>query len=205
MKRRSVLVAAAFVLTASACAQMGGSSESGWVTLIDGEKGLENFTRVGGANWRAEGGAIVADKIVNTGYLLTKQSYRDFVMRAEFWAETNTNSGIFIRIQTPPKITATESYEVNIYDQRAAGVEYGTGGIPNFAKVDPPYPKAAGRWNTYVITAKGPVITVELNGRQTAIIRDAKFMNGPFALQGGSHGKEAGGAIKWRKVQVREL
>jgi hypothetical protein len=205
MKRRSVLVAAAFVLAASACAQMGGSSESGWVTLIDGEKGLENFTRLGGANWRAEGGAIVADKIVDTSYLLSKQSYRDFVMRAEFWAETNTNSGIFIRIQTPPKIAATHSYEVNIYDQRAAGLEYGTGGIPNFAKVDQPYPKAAGRWNTYVITAKGPVITVELNGRQTATIKDAKFMNGPFALQAGSHGKEPGGAIKWRKVQVREL
>ena len=101
---------------------MGGQSESGWTTLIDGDKGLENFTRVGGANWRAEDGAIVADKITDTGYLLTKQSYRDFVIRAEFWAETNTNSGIFIRITTPPKVTATESYEVNIYDrgQRAS-------------------------------------------------------------------------------------
>jgi hypothetical protein len=204
MKRRTVL-AAAVVLAASACAQMGAESESGWTTLIDGEKGLENFTRVGGANWRAEGGAIGADKITETGYLLTKQSYRDFVIRAEFWAENNTNSGIFIRIQTPPKITAKDSYEVNIYDQRAAGLDYGTGGVPNFAKVDPPYPKAANRWNTYVITAKGPVITIELNGRQTAVIRDAKYSNGPFALQAGSHGKEPGGAIKWRKVQVREL
>jgi hypothetical protein len=205
MKRRSVLAAAAFVLAASACSQMGGRSESGWTTLIDGEKGLENFTRVGGANWRAEGGAIVADKITDTGYLLTKQSYRDFLIRAEFWAEANTNSGIFIRITTAPKITATEAYEVNIYDQRAAGPDYGTGAVPNFAKVDPPYPKAAGRWNTYVITAKGPVITIELNGRQTATVRDAKFLGGPFALQGGTHGTEAGGAIKWRKVEIREL
>jgi hypothetical protein len=31
------------------------------------------------------------------------------------------------------------------------------------------------------------------------------MLSGPFALQGGSHGKEAGGAIKWRKVLVREL
>ena len=30
-----------------------------WVNLIDGEKGLDNFNRVGDANWRAEGGAIV--------------------------------------------------------------------------------------------------------------------------------------------------
>src|SRR5437868_12932848 len=99
MKRRSVLVAGVFVLAASACSQMGGHSESGWTTLIDGDKGLENFTRVGNANWRAESGAIVADKAADNGYLLTKQSYRDFVIRAEFWADTNTNSGIFIRIQ----------------------------------------------------------------------------------------------------------
>ena len=96
MKRRNVLAAAAMVLAASACSQMkGDQSETGWTTLIDGEKGLENFTRLGGANWRAEGGAIVADNIQKTGYLLTKQSYRDFVIRAEFWAEPNTNSGIF--------------------------------------------------------------------------------------------------------------
>ena len=205
MKRRTVLVAAAFAFAASACSQMGGQSEAGWTTLIDGDRGLENFTRVGGANWRAEGGAVGADRITDTGYLMTKQSYRDFVIRAEFWADATTNSGIFIRIQTPPKITATEAYEVNIYDQRAAGRDYGTGGVPNFARVDQPYPTAAGQWNTYVITATGPVITVELNGRQTATIRDAKFLSGPFALQAGSHGKQPGGAIKWRKVQVREL
>src|SRR5689334_7015081 len=124
MKRRTVLAAAAMMLATSACSQMGGQSDSGWTTLIDGDKGLENFTRVGGANWRAEGGAIVADRITDTGYLLSKQSYGDFVIRAEFWAEANTNSGIFIRITTPPTITATEGYEVNTYDARTAGVDY---------------------------------------------------------------------------------
>ena len=68
MKRRTVLAAAALVLAASACSQMGGQSESGWTSLIDGEKGLDNFTHIGGANWRAEGGAIVADNIRDTGY-----------------------------------------------------------------------------------------------------------------------------------------
>lgn len=44
---------------------------AGWSTLIDGEKGLENWSKVGDANWRAEGGAIVADK-GKGGYLLSK-------------------------------------------------------------------------------------------------------------------------------------
>ena len=75
----------------------------GWVTLIDGDKGLENWNRIGDANWRAEGGAIVADK-GKGGFLVSKAAYQDFVIYAEFWADTDTNSGIFIRATDPGKI-----------------------------------------------------------------------------------------------------
>src|ERR1700704_3733547 len=89
----------------------------GWTTLVDGDKGLENFNRQGDANWRAEDGAIVADK-GKGGFLVTKNSYKDFKIHAEFWADHTTNSGIFIRAANPAKIGADSSYEVNIYDQR---------------------------------------------------------------------------------------
>jgi hypothetical protein len=177
---------------------------SGWTTLIDGDKGLENFNRVGDANWRAEGGAIVADK-GQGGHLVTKNSYKDFQIRAEFWAERNTNSGIFMRIQDPKKIGAENSYEVNIYDQRP-GPEYSTAGIVNFAKVPvPAIHKAEGKWNTFEITAKGSNLVVVFNGTKTVDIQESKFAQGPFSLQFGNHGKQPGGVIKWRKVQVRPL
>src|SRR6185503_9062658 len=134
---RLSFIAVALLITALnilGCAQMSGLGP-GWVTLIDGEKGLENFYRVGDANWRAEGGAIVADK-GKGGHLVTKSSYRDFQLRAEFWADHTTNSGIFIRITDPQKITAVDASEVNIFDQRP-GPEYGTGAIVNYAKVVP--------------------------------------------------------------------
>ena len=208
MKRRSLLVLFAAVsgLGLGACSSLPSwMPGSGWTTLIDGEKGLDNFTLVGEGNWRAEGGAIVADKAKDNTYLLTKNSYKDFQLRAEFWAERNTNSGIFIRIQDPKKIAADTSYEVNIYDQRP-GPEYSTGGIVNFAKVPvPPKYKAEGRWNTFDITAKGSTITVLFNGEKTAELKDAKFLEGPFALQFGNHGKLPGAPIKWRKVQIRSL
>jgi hypothetical protein len=70
---------------AGACASL--SRGGGWVTLIDGEKGLENWNRVGDANWRPDGGAIVADQ-GKGGYLVSKTAYQDFDMRAEFWAAT---------------------------------------------------------------------------------------------------------------------
>jgi hypothetical protein len=205
MKRRSALVTGLMIatLTAAGCASLG---DGGWVTLVDGEKGLENFNRIGDANWRAEGGAIVADK-GKGGHLVTKRPYRNFQIRAEFWADHNTNSGIFFRASDPNKVGAATAYEANIYDQRP-GQEYSTGAIVNFARIPvpagPAY-KAGGKWNTMVITAKGTHIIVEFNGLQTVNFYDGKYAEGPFTLQFGNHGKQPGGAIKWRKVQVREL
>ena len=188
-------------LTMFGCATM---SDSGWITLIDGEKGLENFNRIGDANWRAEGGAIVADK-GKGGHLVTKNSYTNFQIRAEFYAETCTNSGIFMRASNPNKVGAETAYEVNIYDQRP-GQEYATGGIVNFGRIPVPNNyQAGGKWNTFLITAKDTNLIVEMNGVQTVNIYDSKFASGPFTLQFGNHGKVPGGAIKWRKVQVKPL
>jgi len=180
-----------------------GQSDAGWTTLIDGTTGLGNWHQVGDANWRAENGAIVADK-GKGGFLVSKSSYKDFQIRAEFWADHTTNSGIFIRCTDPKAITATNAYEVNIYDQRP-DPSYGTGGIVNVAKISP-MPKAGGKWNTYEITAKGSQLTVVLNGVQTVDVKDEKLAQGPFALQFGNVANDApGGAIKWRKVQIKPL
>jgi hypothetical protein len=203
MKRLSAFAA---VLLIAACSSMPSwVPGSGWTTLIDGDKGLENFERVGDANWRAEGGAIVADKAPNAGFLLTRNSYKDFQIRAEFWADHGTNSGIYIRIQDPKKIGSVSAYEVNIYDQRP-GPEYGTAAIVDVAKVPVPSPyKAGGKWNTFLITAKGSNLVVEFNGQKTVDIQDGKFAQGPLALQFANHGKAPGAPIRWRKLEVRSL
>jgi hypothetical protein len=206
MKARDLIVTLA-VASALGCSEMPSMPAwmpgSGWTTLIDGEKGLENFERVGDANWRAQDGAITADK-GKGGFLLTKKSYKDYQIRAEFWANANTNSGIFMRIQDPKKIGANNSYEVNIYDQRP-GPEYGTAAIVDFGKVPPHKYKAGGKWNIFEITAKGSNLVVVFNGEKTVDIQDGKFAQGPFALQFGNLPKTPGGAIRWRKVQVKEL
>lgn len=175
-----------------------------WTTLIDGEKGLDNFNRIGDANWRAEGGVIVADK-GKGGHLVTKQSYKNFEIYAEFWADHTTNSGIFLRATDRNKIGADNAYEANIFDQRP-GQEYSTGGIVGFAQVGNPLPKAGGKWNTYEIYANGPELVVKLNGVVTAAARNDQFKEGPFSLQFANGAKGApGGAIKWRKVMIRSL
>ena len=205
MKRGSAGFAALLVvaLGIAGCGMMRGS-DSGWITLVDGTtKSLENWNTIGDANWRAEAGALVADK-GKGGHLVSKSSYKDFQIRAEFWADHTTNSGIFLRAADPKKIGADTAYEVNIFDQRP-DPSYGTGGIVNVAKVDP-MPKAGGKWNTYEITARGTNLVVVLNGQKTADVNDSKLAQGPFALQFGNGAKDApGGAIKFRKVEIKPL
>jgi hypothetical protein len=176
-------------------------TEGGWTALFDG-KSIDNFTKIGDANWRVEDGAIVADK--GSGFLLTKESYKDFQLRAEFWADEDTNSGIFLRCSDPAKITQDTAYEANIFDKRPETI-YGTGAIVGVAKVDP-MPKAAGKWNIYEITAKGPSLTVVFNGQKTADnVQNAKFAGGPIALQFAPGVVKDKGVIKFRKVEIKPL
>ena len=195
---------AAMVMLVAGCAGMGASD--GWITLIDGEKGLENFERIGDANWRAEGGAIVADK-GKGGHLVTRNAYGNFQIRAEFWAATDTNSGIFMRATDRQKIGSANSYEVNIWDIRP-DPKFGTGAIVDVAAVAVPLQnKAGGQWNVMEITAQGEQLTVWLNGVMTVNVRDGRFSKpGPFTLQYGAGVNGAvGGPIKWKKVQVKPL
>ena len=202
MKRLPVLVVA---VALSACSSMPSwLPGSGWTTLIDGDKGMENFQRVGDANWRAEEGAIVADK-GKGGFLLSNDSYKDFQLRIEFWAAHNANSGIYMRCSEPKNLTDKTCYEANIFDQRPDQT-YATGGIVHRGKVMQPV-KAGGKWNVYEITAKGSTLTVVLNGTKTSEIGNVESPSGPIALQYGSlpPNGEPGGAIKFRKVQIRPL
>ena len=202
MKRLSIAVAS---LTLAACSSMPSwMPGGGWTTLIDGEKGMENFVPVGDVNWRAENGAIVGDK-GKGGFLMSKNSYGDYDLRIEFWADPSANSGIYMRCSDPKNLTDKTCYEANIFDQRPDQT-YATGGIVHRGKVLQPV-KAGGQWNTYEITAQGPKMMVVLNGIKTAEIDNVEFPRGPIALQYGSLPPkgEPGGAIRFRKVQIRPL
>jgi len=180
------------------------SSGEGWVTLIDGDKGMDNWSVSGRtANWRAEGGAIQADKFTSEGkvasVLVSKRSFKDFELVVEFWAADDTNSGVYLRAPNPDQVnTASGAYEVQIWDKNP-NPKYATGSLVNVAEVQPIY-KAGGRWNTFEVLAKGAQITVKMNGTTTVSIQDAKnTQDGRLGLQFN------GGPIKFRKVAVKPL
>ena len=193
----SNLAASSLAIAMIGCASTGTSP--GWKTLVDGANGMENFVRVGDANWTASDGAIHASRGGNaSGFLVSKTQYKDFQIRAEFWSSDDANSGIYMRCQDPSTITDENCYEANIFDQRPDPT-YGTGAIVKVAKLTGPMLKAGGKWNTFDITAKGTRLTVVLNGTTTVDVDDSKFSSGPFALQWGR------GEIRFRKVEIRPL
>jgi hypothetical protein len=202
MKRFFVIHMGLLVIgfTALGCSpQLTDRRDEGWITLIDGSKGLENWNQVGSSNWAVVDGIVQADKRTGkeSGFLVSKNSYGNFQIRAEFWVSDDANSGIYMRCQDPKQITDKSCYEANIYDQRP-DPSFGTGAITNFVKVSP-MPKAGGKWNIYEITANGPQIVLVLNGVKTAELKDSSFASGAIALQ------HAGGVVKFRRVQIKPL
>jgi hypothetical protein len=196
MKRLSVtavgLLAVAFLLTGCAA----GPQSEQWVSLFDGTS-LDNWNRLGEANWRLADGAVMADRGGKTpSYLVSKNSYADFQLKVEFWVDADANSGVFLRCSDSQKVGAATAYEVQIADKRSDG--YGTGAITDRAKASP-MQRAAGQWNSYEITARGTQLTVALNGTVTASIQDGSYGRGPIALQ------YIAGVVKFRRVDIRPL
>ena len=164
------------------------------VTLFDG-KSIDGWRKVGDANWHIVGDYVEAT--MGSGHLVTANPYTNFQLTVEFWTDADANSGIFIRCSNPSDIAPDKCYEVNIFDKRP-DPQYRTGAI-----VDVASPKAhidaAGKWNTYEITAQGSHLVVKLNGTVTVDVMDSKFASGHFTLQYGA------GIVRFRNVRIRAL
>ena len=197
MKYRTAIAAALLLSSVAASSTQTALAQdnAGWITLLN-LSNLDNWNRVGNANWMLTDGALQAN--YGGGHLVTKEPYGDFQIRAEIWVDPDANSGIFIRCMNGAMPGADSCYEVNIYDKRP-GQGYATGAIVNVGPVRQPPPLAGNRWNVLEITARGPQLTVTLNGEQTVNIRDMKFARGPFTLQYGA------GMVKFRDIKVRPL
>jgi len=200
MKRLSLIVVSLLVVMFTGFGCTGQTyTQEGWITLIDSASGLGNWDQYGDVIWRAEDGAIVADKKTGkaNGFLMTKKSYSDFQLRTEFWVSHDANSGIYMRCSDLKNIIDKTCYEANIFDERKDPT-YGTGAIVHISPISP-MPKAGGKWNVYEITVKGDRMIVVLNGMTTADARDSKFTSGPIGLQ------YAAGVVKFRKFQIKPL
>jgi hypothetical protein len=196
-------------------------AKAGWRSLFDG-KTLNGWAQLGELKWTVVDGAMVGDAVSQpaakpqpppannpggkpitwaTGFLRTKETFADFELTAEFWSEEDSNSGLFIRCQTPTNPNSLGGcYEINISDPHATSP---TGSIVGVHSTLPYHVKSAGKWSRFDVLADGAHIVVKVNGETLTDVKDEKLKDGALGLQAG--GPTGSGVIKFRNIKIRSL
>ena len=127
------------------------------------------------------------------------REFENFDLFLEFHIDATTNSGVFIRCVDRSAVDPRSCYEVNIYDEHPQQ-QARTGAI--VLEVMPPlvHVETVNRWNTLQIRAEGPVITVRVNDRITALMHAADQRAGFIALQHWNKGE-----VRFRNIRLQPL
>src|SRR6266480_883060 len=203
-----VLLLACF-LVPSADAQTGGKKVTdppkllsdaeladGWIALFDGET-LFGWKAHSKADWQVKDGAISV-LAGERGLLCTTVEFDNYVLKADFRAAKNTNSGIFLR--TAPVVgtndITTKCYELNIAPPENP---FPTGSFVGRLK-GKSVPERAGEWQSYEVTLDGAKATVKLNGETVLEYTDpAPVGRGYIGLQLNE------GQVEFKNIRLKPL
>ena len=192
------------------------------------------------AQWKVENGVLVGGQGTGRGSLVSDEQYKDFELEfdfmltelgtkcsAELIGEKQENASEDKSCLYNSGVTFRTGYQVNI-GRREAGEFIGIvvhrqapgairGNVLWLSTGDEKFPglrKKEG-WNHLQISAKGPEITVRLNGKQISDVKDdptdpaeARWKEaGPISLQWPPAGESGGaqGSIKYRNMRIRTL
>jgi hypothetical protein len=166
----------------------------GWQLLFDG-KTQNGWAPRGPIKWTVRDGTLSYETGSGGGHLATQAAYANYHLKVEFWVDAVANSGVFLRCPAAGEITATNAYEVNIFD---AHEKWPTGSI-NEVAVAALREKTAGKWNSFEITADGDHLVVRLNGKVTVDTRNSNFKSGPIAIQN----LKGEGMVRFRNIKLK--
>ncbi len=186
------------------------AADEGFVPL---GKSLDDFVLVNTPpeTWSFEGDVIKCAGRPN-GYLATKKSYRNFVLRFEFkfvrpkglkndW-DFRGNSGYLIYITGEHRVWPKCVEVQGMY--RQVGRIFAIGGAPRVNARD--YPdvrrrvlKPVGEWNSLEVISRDGALTARLNGEVVCESEPGQLKEGPIGFQ--SEGAE----IHWRNVRIKVL
>jgi hypothetical protein len=144
------------------------AGDEGFQPLFDG-KSTAGWSTVGGkpGNWLARDGLLIT-KGEGGGWLSTRATYSDFVLRLEYRTGPGGNSGVFLRAPHTgdPAYTGMEIQLLDDNDKQYKDLQpyQYTGSIYGVVAAERGHTKPPGQWNAMEIRAEGPRITVTLNG-----------------------------------------
>lgn len=169
MKILTCFLAATFISHAAPEAIFDGKSMTGWKTSGADVWTVADGVLTGTSNEKKQG-----------SILWTEKEYTDFVFTCEFRFEGKIDSGIFLRHENDQiQIGISGSLK---RDMTASPFIPGKG-YPMEAKGVAELLKE-GEWNAMKITAKGPIYTVELNGKEVMTYTSGTAKDkGPIGLQ----------------------
>jgi hypothetical protein len=158
--------------------------------------------------WKVVNGVVVGntDGVTLDGntFLISKQEYSDFVLRAQVKLR-NHNSGIQFRSEALPNWVvkglqadmAEGNWWGSIYDEKGKRGVISNGWKDKAEKVVKP-----NDWNDYEIVADGEKIEIRVNGLLTSAITDNSKRSGVIALQ--LH-RGPGMQVEFRNVRIKKL
>ncbi|WP_235963991.1 3-keto-disaccharide hydrolase [Tautonia rosea] len=162
-----------------------GTNADSWINNANGEPIASTVVQEDGLNPHGVGAYVV----------LYKEPVKDFVLDFDYKLTPGCNSGIFLRVGNPKDPVMT-GLEVAIDDTKGTGF-HDSGAFYDLVKPEANTQKSAGEWNHMTITARGPIITVELNGEQINTIDQSQFSESGKRPDGSSH--------KFRNVAIADL
>ena len=170
MKQYILILASVYAFTFLAKAE----PPKGFTALFNG-KNLDGWNAKPNG-WAVENGILTRKP--KSGYIWTKKAYGDFVLDVEVKVSKRCNSGIFFR--TDPKNAVQGGFEIQVMDTTG---KKNLGKHDNGAFYDALAPSAnpakpLGEWNRFVITCKGPKLTVSINGTQVVQANLDKWTTG---------------------------
>ncbi len=161
------------------------------------QENQKDWIEEGNAHWNFSNKELIGKVNDEVGFVMTKQTYKDFVLEMEFKPDSTINSGIYIRCKNF-EINAEDCYEVNLWDLHP-NQDFRTGAI--VLKFKPiAIVETINKWNTYKIKIEKDHLEVWINGIITSDLRDSTRSEGHIGLQASGVGK-----IKFRNIKISAL
>lgn len=187
----------------------------GWRPLFNG-KDLTGWTQLNGqAKYEFKDGELIGTTVFGTpnSFLVTEETFGDFILELEFRVDDGTNSGIQFRSESKPEYQdgRVHGYQFEIDPSERAW----TGGIYDEARRMWLYPleynpdaKGAFKhndWNTVRIECIGDVMRTWINGMPVAHLVDNMTRSGFIALQVHSvrNKEDEGKQVRFRDVRIK--
>jgi hypothetical protein len=210
---KNLIILLSFLISFSTIAQK--ATEGKWTPLFNG-KDLKGFKQLQGkAPYKVENGEIIGTTIPKepNSFLVTEQTYGDFILELEFKVHPEMNSGIQFRSESKPEYQNGRvhgyQFEIDPSSRAWTGAIYDEGRRDWLYTLEyNPAAKTAfkqNEWNTARIECIGNTIRTWINGISAGHLVDDVTPKGFIALQVHAITKpeDAGREMRWRNIRIQ--